>query len=190
MKDISAERVFSFCFIMIILSYLALSYKPIKSVPMRVQEPVKGSVDVVLERPEVTSLMRNTHETVQLTSKEFLCMAKNVYFEAKFEPYIGKLAVANVTYNRLKAGKWGSDVCTVVYKKNQFSWTIFNKNDIPSGPQWMASVDAVRAFSRGVRVIPLESADHYHGNYIARPRWADSMYQVAEIGKHIFYTTE
>ncbi|MDP7165910.1 MAG: cell wall hydrolase [Candidatus Marinimicrobia bacterium] len=46
---------------------------------------------------------------------EVYCMAKNVYFEARHESTLGKIAVAHVTMNRVNADNWPNTVCTVVH---------------------------------------------------------------------------
>ena len=63
-------------------------------------------------------------------TKQLDCLTKNIYWEAASEPFEGKVAVAQVTMNRVKNGRFGDGVCGVVYQKNviyqkvicQFSW--------------------------------------------------------------------
>jgi N-acetylmuramoyl-L-alanine amidase len=50
-----------------------------------------------------------------------LCLALNVYHEARGETVEGQVAVAMVTMNR--AGWDTRNVCPTVYKPRQFSWT-------------------------------------------------------------------
>ena len=45
---------------------------------------------------------------------EVYCMAQNVYFEARHESMIGKIAVAHVVMNRIEDKKWPGTVCEVV----------------------------------------------------------------------------
>jgi len=45
---------------------------------------------------------------------EVMCLAENIYFEARAESYSGKAAVANVTRNRVNDARWGSTYCEVV----------------------------------------------------------------------------
>lgn len=45
---------------------------------------------------------------------QILCLAHNIYFEARAESMSGKAAVANVTYNRVKDPRWPNTVCEVV----------------------------------------------------------------------------
>lgn len=58
--------------------------------------------------------------------KQVDCLADNVYFEARSEPEKGQIAVAQVTMNRVRSGKFPETVCGVVRQKTndvcQFSW--------------------------------------------------------------------
>jgi len=48
--------------------------------------------------------------------QEMICLAENIYFEARAEGVEGKAAVANVTRNRVKAEQWPNSYCGVVYE--------------------------------------------------------------------------
>ena len=67
---------------------------------------------------------------------EIECLAHNVYFEASGESFQGKLAVAQVTMNRLNTTKKRNSVCNVVYEKRnkicQFSWVCSKGRKIKS----------------------------------------------------------
>lgn len=162
----------------------------------------RGTVEVYLEKiPEPVPTynpsppkrkfveLMNTHQRVKLSRKEMICLATNIYQEAKFEHYLGKMAVATITYNRVKSGRWGKDFCSVVYAKEQFSWTIFKRmrEEIPKGPRWDSSLFVAKEFSRGIRVAHLDKSLFYHGDYIPKPKWAREMKTEAKIGHHIFY---
>ena len=45
---------------------------------------------------------------------QLLCLAKNIYYEAGNEPEEGKVAVAMVTINRVRDGRFGKSICSVV----------------------------------------------------------------------------
>lgn len=129
-----------------------------------------------------------TREKVALSDKEKDCLARNVFYEAGIEPKEGKIAVAQVTYNRLKEGKWGKNVCDVVYAKAQFSWTLSAKKKWaqPKGQLWAESKAAVADFTRGLRIQQLDSVLHYHADYV-KPKWADDDKAKVKVGQHIFY---
>ena len=151
----------------------------------------KGSVTATLEPiPEVKqevkvipTLYNNNTKIVFHNSKEFLCLARNIYYEAKGEPYIGQIAVAHITFNR--AEKVGS-FCEVVHKPKQFSWTLIKDIKKPSGKEWEMAKHTARMFARGVRVKNLEDVEHYHTAQV-NPKWDNNMNMVAAIGGHQFY---
>ena len=58
-----------------------------------------------------------------IPGQELGCLAMNIYHEARGEPVKGKLAVAAVTMNRVKAKYYPDTVCEVVWQRKQFSWT-------------------------------------------------------------------
>lgn len=190
----SVEFVLMGCIAMLMLTYLITDNLDEFFSPKECYEE-KGHVEVTLEKipepvveiaPVEKIKLIKTNKKVSLTKKEFDCLARNVFYEAGVESYVGKVSVATVTYNRLVAGKWGDSFCKVVHQKNQFSWT--NKNvETPHGPLWEASKDAVVAFSKGIRVTKIEKSDHYHATYINPPAWANRMKFKARIGNHVFY---
>lgn len=141
-----------------------------------------------VERVEKVVLVK-TKQQVALSSKELDCLAKNIYHEAGVEDRAGKVAVAQVTLNRLKEGRWGDTVCKVVYAKAQFSWTLDKKkrNAQPKGELWEQSLAVAREFQKGVRVKGLEDSTHYHADYIRDPKWAKAKQVAKQIGQHIFY---
>ena len=137
-----------------------------------------------------------------VNSEELECMSKNIYFEAALESTAGKLAVAQVTMNRVNSKRYPNTVCQVItqgrhYKNGfpvkdrcQFSWYCDGKHDEPptSGSMWKDS----RAVAKYVLSTPdlmdiTDGATHYHADYISSPRWADPRRKTAEIDTHIFY---
>ena len=66
------------------------------------------------------------------------CLALNVYFEARGEPFVGKLAVAHVVLNRMRDRRFPASACMVVKQGGdrvrhncQFSWWCDGKSDVP-----------------------------------------------------------
>ena len=64
-----------------------------------------------------------------------MCLALNIYFEARSEPIQGQIAIAEVTLNRVASANFPNDVCSVVLQDNnsgcQFSWWCDGKSDEP-----------------------------------------------------------
>ena len=150
-------------------------------------------------------LLKTTDEkpsVVKLVNPEELeCMSKNIYFEAALESTAGKLAVAQVTMNRVNSARYPNTVCKVVYQgrhyksglpvKNrcQFSWYCDGKLDVPhSGAMWRDSNDIAMYVLTTPSLIDItDGATHYHADYISSPRWADPKRKTVEIDTHIFY---
>lgn len=109
-----------------------------------------------------------------------LCLAFNIYHEARGEPLDGQLAVAAVTLNRVLDPRWPDDVCKVVYQPKQFSWT--------TSP---APIRNMEAFATALAVAQEAEPDptfgtHYHSVTVA-PSWATKLALLGEIGDHRFY---
>lgn len=139
-------------------------------------------------KPVVVSRLTKTNKKVNLTKKEFDCLAKNIYWEAKFEPIVGQVGVAITTSNRVNSGKWGKSFCDVVYSPKQFSWTNIPemRNTKPTGKYWEKAKASAKLFTEGTRIKTLEKVQHYHAVYV-KPKWAKTMNKTATIGNHIFY---
>ena len=60
-----------------------------------------------------------------------MCMAMNVFFEARNQPIAGQVAVAQITMNRVASPKYPDTVCGVVNQYKQFSWYWDGKSDVP-----------------------------------------------------------
>ena len=129
-------------------------------------------------------------------TRQLNCLTKNIYWEAGSEPFEGKVAVAQVTLNRVDSGRFAPDICGVVYQKNiiyeklvcQFSWYCDGSSRIkPIHPaRWRESEEvAKQVLFEGFRLPSLKSALYFHADYV-NPRWGKP--QVAKIGRHIFYS--
>lgn len=158
----------------------------------RTIQPVVETFAVNLEDSFVTKELPKLHNIGirhKVSKQEFECIAKNIFYEAGVEDHAGKIAVAQVTYNRLAKKRWGNDYCKVVYSKYQFSWTLDRKKRVetPKGPLWEKSIKAAEDFLNGTRVIGLEDVKYYHADYIDPPKWSESYTMVSKIGTHIFY---
>jgi spore germination cell wall hydrolase CwlJ-like protein len=60
--------------------------------------------------------------TPAFSESDFICLAKNIYHEARGESYKGQLAVALVTLNRVNSGEFENTICKVIAEPNQFTW--------------------------------------------------------------------
>ena len=137
-----------------------------------------------------------------VNSEELECMSKNIYFEAAVESTAGKLAVAQVTMNRVKSQYYPNTVCKVItqgkhYKNGfpvrdrcQFSWYCDGKLDEPPtrGSMWKESQEIAEYVLTTPDLKDItDGATHYHADYISSPRWAEPRRKTVEIDTHIFY---
>jgi spore germination cell wall hydrolase CwlJ-like protein len=131
-------------------------------------------------------VINTAYKTVKATNAELLCLAKNIYYEARGEPMRGKIAVAQVTLNRVThRTEFQSSICGVVYAKNQFSWTM-EKHREPRGAAWHEAQAVAKAVVVGTAHLPGFKALYFH-NLTVQPQWNRTKELVARIGNHIFY---
>lgn len=120
------------------------------------------------------------------------CLAKNIYFEGRNQPWIGQVAIAQVTLNRVKSAAFPSTICEVVKQKKrnicQFSWYCDGKSDQPKDVKdYDKATDvAIQVYSGTIPDVT-EGSLWYHATYIRRPFWAYSMKEMVKINEHIFY---
>jgi len=128
-------------------------------------------------------------------TRQLACLTKNIYYESASEPFEGKVAVAQVTINRVASGRFAPDICGVVYQKTvvsgqqicQFSWMCDGSSKIkPIYPaQWKESEEvAKKVLLEGFRLPSIKNALYFHADYVHDP-WGKP--QVAKFGRHIFY---
>ena len=133
--------------------------------------------------------------TAQVRQNQLECLARNIYHEAGYEPFEGKVAVAQVTLNRVASGNFPGDVCKVVYQKNvvyekvlcQFSWYCDQASlkKPMNGPVYYESMEvAKKVLLEGFRLSSVKEALYYHADYI-NPKWGKQ--PIAKIGYHVFY---
>ena len=65
-------------------------------------------------------LIFNIFSYAENQNEQILCLAKNIYHEARGEENIGKIAVSNVVINRVNSKNFPNDICSVVPKKSNY----------------------------------------------------------------------
>lgn len=144
--------------------------------------------------PMKVSLSNLTRDAKQ----QVYCLAENIYFEARQEPEMGKLAVAFVTQNRVERG-FGNSICEVVKQKAngvcQFSWWCEpTPHAISTSKSLTKTSDreyneilklALHFYVNHERLQdPTKGALFYHADYV-NPGWR--LPKITKIGRHIFY---
>lgn len=128
-------------------------------------------------------------------TRQLDCLTRNIYWEAASEPFEGKVAVAQVTMNRVASGQFGEGVCGVVYQQNnylgkivcQFSWVCEATHKIrPIYPALYRESEEVakKVLLENFRLSTMRDALYFHGDYV-NPNWGKK--KISQIGRHIFY---
>lgn len=136
------------------------------------------------------------------------CLATNIYHEARGESIQGQVAVAHVTFNRMKSHRFPNTICDVVYQavystwwyeshgrlvpvrfKCQFTWFCDGKSDRinTESYSWQrAKRIAWEVMYNGLE-DPTNGSTHYFNHHLVNPYWANHMTYVATIQNHSFY---
>jgi len=165
-----------------------------------------GSASITESKTKYKNLILSyTIITYAEKTKQLECLAKNIYFEARNEPFAGQLAVAMVTLNRVHDEEFPNTLCGVVYegkhwasghpKRNrcQFSWYCDGKiDDIRNNKAFEQSQTVATVASNAYTAIKeqgldiTEGARFYH-TFEVSPKWSKVYPVVGRIGDHIFY---
>jgi spore germination cell wall hydrolase CwlJ-like protein len=173
-----ANKIFKFCGFMIVM--------------IAVVTVTQHKLEILKVTNEVA---RQGFVSVEDRTRQLACLTKNIYWESASEPFEGKVAVAQVTMNRVASGKFAPDVCGVVHQKNivlgkevcQFSWMCDGSPKIkPIYPaHWKESEEvAKKVLLEGFRLPSMKNALYFHADYVT-PQWGKP--KVGQFGRHIFY---
>ena len=157
-------------------------------------------VEVTKTKFEALKVERAQMQNVKVVTsddraRQLRCLTQNIYWEAASEPFEGKVAVAQVTLNRVASGNVPGDICGVVYQKNivyskvvcQFSWYCDGTHRVKPvyQPLYNESAEvAKKVLLEGFRLPSLKNAMYYHADYV-QPGWGKK--PIAKIGHHVFY---
>jgi spore germination cell wall hydrolase CwlJ-like protein len=133
-----------------------------------------------------------------------VCLALNVYHEARDQPFIGQVAVAQVVMNRVEDTRYPNTVCEVVKQgptygwakgfpvrnRCQFSWYCDGKSDKAKDVDaWSQAMVIAHGVYNGNLDDFVEGATHYHAYYV-KPAWAKTKTPIVRISDHVFYRWE
>ena len=146
-------------------------------------------------------------------SEEILCLAQNIYHEARNDMLAGQFAVADVVLNRVDDKRFPNTICGVVKEgpvyeswetrktedpndaiyypvkhKCQFSWYCDGQDDDTHEELAWRQANTIAYMILGNLTFRgiTEGSTHYHATYV-NPRWAKTKYPIGRIGKHKFY---
>jgi spore germination cell wall hydrolase CwlJ-like protein len=140
-----------------------------------------------IELPVSYTVRKTTPSRRRITrpSNATLCLAQNLYFEARHEPYEGKEAVAATVFNRMSNPLYPSSICAVVYQYRQYSWTLDSSRWSIRPPKAFLAI-ASEFIVRREELRREWSVTHFHRHDL-RPDWSRTLIYVTQIGAHVFY---
>ena len=160
---------------------------------------VFGSITYVQAKEQQLKLLD------EIEQKQHICLAMNIYYEARGSSMADQVATADVVLNRVQDTRYPNTICEVIQQgptveswktgddvpirnKCQFSWWCDGKADNPQDKdEWInAQMLAYYIIEEGKFRGIAEGATHYHATYV-HPSWANSLSLVGTIGAHIFY---
>lgn len=155
-------------------------------------------IEIALKELALVVGMMAMGEAVERDETEVICLARNIYHEARGEALRGRVAVAHVTLNRAAGDDHPEDICDVVYEDRgaaphdcQFSWTCDGRADLPHN--WRAYQDATHLALQvlsGRCPDPTAGAQFYMTHRDRYPGWTSNLHRVADIGAHRFWRAE
>ena len=147
----------------------------------------------------VYALINKTYAASMINTTQESCLAEAIYFEARGEPLLGRIAVGVVILNRVKEKQFPNTICGVVHAghyndKNvplrnrcAFSYWCDGKPEIVSDlTAWTDAVVLTRLILHGITVRSILSANHYHSIFV-NPKWSQNVKELMIIGNHKFF---
>lgn len=139
----------------------------------------------IAQSNQIEEILKQTKHSVS----DLYCLTKNIYFEARGESYKGKLAVAQVTMNRVQnPSRWASDICGVVYQrikgKAQFSWVDMPNLKIVDLRAWNEAKEIAFGVITGTLFIHNFKYLYFHNTSV---EFAQNFKHSKTIGNHVFY---
>ncbi|HEY2034189.1 MAG TPA: cell wall hydrolase [Rhizomicrobium sp.] len=123
------------------------------------------------------------------------CLADAMYYEARGEGRAGQMAIAEVIYNRMRAGYYPRTICSVVFEGSklhtgcQFSFTCGGIMEQPkSSAVWRRTQRLALQIVTGIVQLGSTTggALSFHAEDV-QPGWSGTMERTTQIGHHIFY---
>lgn len=115
-------------------------------------------------------------------------LALNIYHEARGSTYEDKVAVAEVTMNRLRSENYPKTMREVVYQYKQFSWTFLKKNHKPLEREaWRECLDIANdVYYKGNTILDKDVLHYVQSKIVDKVKWAKFFKNRRIIGAHTY----
>lgn len=194
-----------FIFLALLVFLLAFAIFVYLNCPREIVQPIEQIEEPMTEPqpPVETPVIPIVQELVSgppapVFDENAMCLAVNVYHEARGESLAGQYAVSDVVLNRVESKRFPDTICDVVHQskrwnghpirnKCHFSWYCDGKSDVPRDTDaWHKAKEVAISILDGKYRGLTEGSTHYHAKYV-NPSWNKNMYLVGTVGDHIFY---
>ena len=159
-------------------------------VAREIVQPIPDSASTDAPEPVNASSLRELVASMPTDAdldEQLECLAGAIYFEARGEPLVGQLAVAEVIVNRAASGRFPASYCGVVTQKSQFSFVRGGR--IPAAPTGSTLYQRARAIAqiahRDLWSSEARDTMFFHASHVS-PGW-NGKKMAARIGNHLFY---
>jgi spore germination cell wall hydrolase CwlJ-like protein len=179
-------------------------FTTVSTVQVPYLEPVTSSSVGFVPLPAVQDQLNEIvkQKEVEIRQREVKCLANNIYFEARGESKAGKIAVGQVTINRVKAGTFEDSICGVVHQHN----STYRNQPVGCQFEWFCNGSKHKIVDQETYTRIMDIAEDLYDNYYMgtsypdivngalyfHERTVDVAYRgkrvVARIDNHVFYT--
>lgn len=126
---------------------------------------------------------------VKFQEKEIFTLALNIYHEARGSTYEDKVAVAEVTMNRVRSERFPNTVQEVVYQYKQFSWTLSKRSREPKELEAWVECQKIALFVYSQKkplIVDVNTLHYVHNTIVHKTKWARGFKNRKKIGAHIY----
>lgn len=116
-----------------------------------------------------------------------ICLALNIYHEARSESILGQTAVTQVVMNRVNSSKYPDNICEVITDRHQFSWVLGELPHVPTETtSWAISLELAGKIMDGEVPNTVSDFMFYHATWLCLEE-AHKHVVSRTYGDHVFY---
>jgi spore germination cell wall hydrolase CwlJ-like protein len=162
-----------------------------------IDAPADIQQNSIVVPPSFEDIIQSIDEkSIDVHNKDIMCLAKDIFYEARDQSIIGKVAVAYVPVNRSISSL--KSLCSIIQKKSnhvcQFTWVCHKKSNTKSeAVAWSLSLKIAHAVYNRLVDDPTNGAKFYYNPRKAHSHWAkfknavQTLYAInGFIGDHVF----
>lgn len=118
---------------------------------------------------------------------DIACYSSAVYAEVNTRSLEEKVGVINVIRNRLKSGRWGNDVCSVVYSSGQFAVQDARQHPVDKKAYLKTKLLVLDTVVFNKYANPVANSLYFHDDSMKEKHSWYGHKKIIKIGKMVFY---